>query len=74
VTPEARKAQALVTAAIRASSGVAPSTDRQALRPPKSMQTSHRTAPVTRLDPTTIAPITRSTPSVTHEVRCTPRW
>src|SRR5262249_20436313 len=68
VTPDARKAHALLMAAIRASFWVAPSTARQAWRPPKSMQTSQRTAPTWRLDQTMKAISASSTPAVTQEV------
>src|SRR5262245_26995135 len=68
VTPDARKAHALLMADIRASFWVAPSTARQAWRPPKSMQTSQRTAPTWRLDQTMKAISASSTPAVTQEV------
>ena len=49
VTPEVRRAHALVRAAVSASRSVAPSTARHALLPPNSMHTSQRTPPTWRL-------------------------
>ena len=72
VTPEDRKAHALLMADMRASAWVAPSTARQAWRPPKSMHTSQRTVPTCRLDQT-MKPISpSSTPAVTQEVHFIP--
>src|SRR5881275_212713 len=45
VTPEVRRAHALLRAAVSASRSVAPSTARHALLPPNSMHTSQRTPP-----------------------------
>src|SRR5882724_424718 len=49
VTPEVRRAHALLRAAVSASRSVAPSTARHALLPPNSMHTSQRTPPTWRL-------------------------
>src|SRR5207244_5229489 len=49
VTPEVRRAHALLRAAVSASRSVAPSTARHALLPPNSMHTSQRTPPAWRL-------------------------
>ena len=58
----------MLMADMRASAWVAPSTARQACRPPKSMHTSQRTVPTCRLDQT-MKPISpTSTPAVTQEV------
>src|SRR5262249_45442747 len=62
------RAQALVTAAARASDSVFPSTARQAWRPPKSMHTSQRTPPTRRLEETTKPISASSTPAGTHDV------
>jgi len=49
VTPEARRAQALLRAAVSASRSVAASTARHARPPPNSMHTSQRTPPAWKL-------------------------
>src|SRR5207248_10211398 len=72
VTPEVRRAHALLRAAVSASRSVAPSTARHALLPPNSMHTSQRTPPAWRLVYTTKAPRPTSAASASHEVHFTP--